>query len=74
MVVVVMGVTALEVVAAVMVAEVVTDFEIVAVLDVVTKMVVAGVEDAISVAISPLNNIRSLCSFKMIFLLVLFIF
>ena len=90
MVVVAAVVTGLEVVAAVMeaevvatgmvvlavgmVAEVVTGLEVVAVLDVVTKMVVAGVEDAISSAISPLNSIRSLCPFKMIFLLVLFMF
>ena len=62
------------VVAAGIVAEVVTGLEVVVVLDLVTRVVVAGVEDAISPAISPLNSIRSLCPFKMIFLLVLFFF
>ena len=51
------------------VAEVVTGL----VLD-VTRTVVAGVEDAIFPATSPLNSIRSLCPLKMIFLLVPFIF
>ena len=85
-VVVVAVVTGLEVVAVGMVAEVVTGLEVVAVgmvaevvtglevVDVVTKMVVAGVEDAISPVVSPLNSIRSLCPFKMILLLVLFNF
>ena len=74
MVVVAVVVTGLEVLAVGMVAEVVTGLEVLAILDVVAKMVVAGVEDAISPAISPLNSIRSLSPFKIIFLLVLFIF
>lgn len=48
-------------------SEIVTGLDIVAVLDVVTRIVVAGVEDAISPATSPLNSIRSFRPVKMIF-------
>lgn len=53
-------------------AEIVTGLEVVAVLDVATRIVVAGMEYAILPAFSTLNSIRSLHPFK-IFLLVPFI-
>ena len=45
--------------------------EIVVALDVLlARVVVAGVEDTISLATSPLNSIKSVCPCKMIFRLV----